>query len=163
MAILNSPEPLRKLIPSPKDKFYMSRIAHVPSKTIEENPIFAIGVDESLKMVTSLFRVSFALFSSDTTHYLFIGNVTKELSSETPYIKVELCEGTVPELEDWSFKTDDIGLYVVSDTIIKKKFYFVTCPTDAREIREKLKGIPTPSTIKRDKPKITLVTETVYV
>ena len=161
MALLNSPEPLRKLIPSPKDKFYMSRIAHVQSKIIDENPIFAIGVDESLKLVTSIFRVSFALFSSDATHYLFIGNTTKELSSDTPYVRAELCEGTVPELEDWPFKTDDIGLYIVSDTLIKKKFYFATCPTDVRDVREKLKGM-TPTT-NRDKPKITLVTETVYV
>lgn len=163
MAILNSPEPLRKLIPSPKDKFYMSRIAHVPSKVIKENPIFAIGVDESLKMVTTIFRVSFSLFSSDSTHYLFIGNFIKELDSSTPYMKVELLKGETPELEDWTFQTDDIGLFAVSDTLIRKKFYFATCPTDVREIREKLKGIPTHSTIKRDKPKITLVTETVYI
>lgn len=158
MAVLNSIEPLREFIPNPKDKFFMSRIAHVPSKIVEKTPIFAVGVDDKLKLVTSLFRVEFSLFSTDESHYLFIGKAGEELTSETPFLKIELNDGKMPDADDWKFQTDEIGLFVITDTLIKKKLYFVTSHTDVKEIRDKIKNVNAVV-----KPKITVVTETVYI
>jgi hypothetical protein len=86
MALLNSTKPLEKLIPSPKEKYFESFMQRVPDHVVNETPIYAIVVNGSTKRITTVYQVAFVLFTSETTNYLFIGDLTKELTSGTYFI-----------------------------------------------------------------------------
>ena len=158
MALLNSTKPLEHLIPSPGEKFYDNLIQRVPDSVVNETPIYAIAVSGTTKRVISIYRVSFVLFSSDSSSYLFIGDLTKELTSSTYFISAKANKGKKVKIEDWGFEKDDIGLYIITGNISKDKIYFATSFYDVREVREKLMEEKL-----KEKHKVTLVTETVYV
>jgi hypothetical protein len=158
MALLNSTKALEHLIPSPGEKFYDSLMQRVPDSVVNETPIYAIAVSGTTKRVISIYRVAFVLFSSDSSNYLFIGDLTKELTSSTYFVSAKASEGKKVKIEDWGFEKDDIGLYIITGNISKDKIYFATSFYDAREVREKLMEEKL-----KEKHKVTLVAETVYV
>lgn len=153
MALLNSTKQLEHLIPSPGEKFYDSLMQRIPDSVVNETPIYAIVVNGITKRVSSIYRAVFVLFSSESSSYLFIGDLTKELTPSTYFISAKAREGIKVKIEDWGFKKDDIGLYVITNSMSKNIIYFATSFYDATEVREKLK----------EKHKVTLITETVYV
>jgi hypothetical protein len=158
MALLNSTKPLEKLIPSPKEKYFESFMQRVPDHVVNETPIYAIVVNGSTKRITTVYQVAFVLFTSETTNYLFIGDLTKELTSGTYFISAKAKEGEKVKIDDWGFKKDKIGLHVVIDNIQRDRIYFSTSHYDVIDVRAGLMEEK-----KQDQHKVTLVTETVYV
>ena len=152
MAFLNSTKPLEKLIPSPSPNFYDSFIQRVPEHIIKETPLYAITIDPKIKKITGVYRVEFVLFSSSTSHYLFIGDLRKELTSSTPFITAKENDGKGLKIEDWNFEKDNIGLYVTANN--KDRIYFSTSYCDIINLKKVLV---------EEKNKTILKTETVYV
>ena len=158
MALLTSAKQLEHLIPEPNEEYYMSRVTYAPTRSVNENPIFAIVVSNKTNTVTSIYRVNFVLFSASSSNYLFIGDMSKDLSSKTYYISAEARGNKKLAKDNWKFETDDIGLHVVVDNITKDIIYFGTSYADVREVREGIKNNKI-----APRHKVTLVTETVYV
>lgn len=158
MALLTSGKELEHLIPEPNEEYYMSRITYAPTSVVNEKPIFAFVVSKKTNEVISIYRVNFVLFSASNSNYLFVSDMSKDLSSKTYYISAEARGNKKLTKDKWKFETDEIGLHIVVDNITKDTIYFGTSYTDVTKVREGVKN-------RKEKPshEVTLVTETVYV
>ncbi len=155
MALLKSAKQLELLIPEPNEKYFMSKMTHVPQHIINENPLFAIVVSGITNRVINLYKVIFTLFSSGNSYYLFIGNEKEELNTSSYFISAKTEENEKLNINHWGFEVDDIGLHVTTHSLARDIIYFSNSIVDADELRNKLGSF---SCAKKE-----LVAETVYV
>lgn len=148
--LIDSYETIAQLIPVPRPG--TNDIVQLSDREISVKPIYAIVVDPNSNVVASVYRVFFSIFSSSKVHYMFLNSYIKELSSTTLYVSADAHGTMKPTKEDWGFKTDKIGLYIITGTRYQAKVYFSTKYEDANVVRKSL--LPVEKCV---------TTETVYI
>ena len=155
MALIKSVKEIEHFFPKPNKEFYMSMITHTEEKVLLTNTIYAIELNEKEGKVDNIYRAAFSLFACPSSYYLFLRNAAKELTAGAPFLKCDIHEGEIPKIEDWGFKTDELGIYIEKKDLFScKKIYFSTSHFDVVQVRESIN--------KKNKSNI-LVLETVYV
>ena len=137
MAIIQSIDEIRDLIPEPDYRPFGTFETVVPMDIVRKKMIFAVTVSSVTGKAINIFRLRFVLLRRAGSFYLTFTNFLNE-KEHTDYISLSPANNELISKDDWKFEKDDIGLFARSECKDNNIIYIVDNPREMGKIREKL-------------------------
>ena len=137
MAIIQSINEIRGLIPDPDYRPFGTFETVVPMDIVRKKMIFAVTVSSVNGRPINIFRLRFVLLRRAGSFYLMFNNFIIE-SDQVDYISLTPAKDALISKDDWKFEKDDIGLFARSECRDHNIVYIVDNPREMSRIRETL-------------------------